>query len=179
MPAACETYCGKRSTTSEQTKCSQIAGMPLRLRLVKFCGPSRRRCKSPAPPVAASQKTSSISRKSKMTISPWHHHPRIRLTPQKVAKLFLERHGCCRECGRKLGPSDDYIVEHIIALENGGTNDWDNLGITCLWCKPKKDAEDHATAASTRSKATKHFISKSMRQSKWPSRKFSKREPIE
>ena len=59
-----------------------------------------------------------------MTRSPWHHDSRIRLSEQQTAKLFLERHGCCRECGRKLGPSDNWIVEHIIALvENdvGGT----------------------------------------------------------
>ena len=105
-----------------------------------------------------------------MTRSPWHHDPRISLTPQKIVKLFLERHGCCRECGRKLGARDDYIVEHIIALENGGSNDWGNLGITCTWCKPKKDAEDHAAAAGNRSKATKHFLPKSMRKSLWPKR---------
>jgi 5-methylcytosine-specific restriction enzyme A len=110
-----------------------------------------------------------------MTRSPWHHEPRVRLTPQKTAKLFVERHGCCRECGRKLGPSDDWIVEHVVALENGGTNDWENLGITCSWCKPKKDAEDHGLAASNRSKATKHFVSKSMRQKKpWPKRTFNR-----
>ncbi len=109
--------------------------------------------------------------------SPWHHDKRIRLSEQKVVKLFLERHGCCRECGRKLGPGDDYIVEHVIALENGGTNDWDNLGITGVkCCKAKKDAEDHGRAAENRSKATKHFISKSMRQSRWSKRQFAKRE---
>ena len=98
--------------------------------------------------------------------SPWHHNARVRLTPQKVAKLFLERHGCCRECGRKLGPADDYIVEHVIALENGGSNDWDNLGITCMWCKPVKDAADHAQAGKQRRSATKHLLSKSMKR-KW------------
>lgn len=96
--------------------------------------------------------------------SPWHHDPRIRLTAQQVAKLFLERHGCCRECGRKLGPGTDYIVEHIIALENGGTNDFENLGLTCLPCKPVKDARDHAQAGKQRRTAAKHFVSCSMRK---------------
>ena len=95
--------------------------------------------------------------------SPWHHDPRIRLTDQQIAKLFLERHGCCRECGRKLGPSDSWIVEHVIALENGGTNDWDNLGLTCSWCKPIKDARDHAQAGKQRRTSAKHLVSKSMR----------------
>lgn len=95
--------------------------------------------------------------------SPWHHDPRIRLTDQQIAKLFLERHGCCRECGRRLGPADSWIIEHVIALENGGTNDWDNLGITCSWCKPDKDARDHAQAGKQRRTSAKHLVSKSMR----------------
>lgn len=96
--------------------------------------------------------------------SPWHHDKRIRLSEQQIAKLFLERHGCCRECGRKLLSGDDWIVEHIIALECGGTNDWDNLGITGLCCKGGKDARDHAQAGKQRRTATKHLVSKSMRR---------------
>lgn len=96
--------------------------------------------------------------------SAWHHDPRIRITDQQAAKLFLERHGCCRECGRRLGPSDDWIVEHVIALENGGTNDFENLGITGMCCKASKDARDHAQAGKQRRTASKHFISRSMRK---------------
>lgn len=107
---------------------------------------------------------------------PWKHTPRVRLTPQQIAKLFLERHGCCRECGRKLGPSDSWIVEHVIALENGGKNDWDNLGLTCSWCKPVKDARDHAQAGKQRRTATKHLVPKTMRKrsklSKQPGMKY-------
>lgn len=105
-----------------------------------------------------------------MTRSPWHHEPRVKLTEQKAVKLFLERGGCCGICKRRLGPADDWIIEHLTALENGGTNDWDNLGITCSWCKPAKDAEDHGKAAKSRSQVTKHFLPKSMRKSKWPKR---------
>lgn len=109
-----------------------------------------------------------------MTRSPWHHDPRIKLSEQKIAKLFLERHGCCRECGRRLNIGDDWIVEHVIALENGGTNEWNNLGITCTWCKPAKDAVDHGIAAKSRSMATRHTVSKSMRKSSMPGGKNSK-----
>lgn len=110
--------------------------------------------------------------------TPWHHDKRIKLSKQKTAKLFLERHGCCRQCGHKLfrDKKRGWVVEHIIALENGGTNDWDNLGITCLLCKPMKDADDHAVAAKSRSMAVNHFLPKNMRQSTWPKRSFPKRE---
>lgn len=96
--------------------------------------------------------------------TPWHHEPRLHLTEKQAAKLFLERHGCCRECGRKLTARDEWIVEHVTALENGGTNDWENLGITCTWCKPVKDAIDHGRAAKSRDVATKHILPKSMRK---------------
>lgn len=99
-----------------------------------------------------------------MTRSPWHHTPRLHLSEKQAAKLFLERHGCCRECGRRLGPKDSWIVEHILALECGGSNDWHNLGITCTTCKPDKDARDHAQAAKQRDVATKHFLPKALRK---------------
>lgn len=96
--------------------------------------------------------------------TPWHHDPRIRLSEQQTARLFVERHGCCRECGRRLGAADDWIVEHIIPLECGGTNDWGNLGITGMCCKAAKDAVDHARAGKQRRAATKHLLSRSMRK---------------
>ena len=97
--------------------------------------------------------------------SAFHHEPRARLTKQQVAKLFFERGGACRQCDRTLGASDDWIVEHVLALENGGTNDWGNLALTCGWCKPAKDASDHSIAAKSRHVASKHVVSRSMRLS--------------
>ncbi len=109
--------------------------------------------------------------------SPWHHEPRKFLTEQQAAKLFLERGGVCGQCGLKLMAGDDWIVEHTLALENGGTNDWSNLTLTCAWCKPKKDAQDHATAGHGRRMAAKNIISKSMRKksalSRRPGTKFN------
>jgi 5-methylcytosine-specific restriction endonuclease McrA len=115
-----------------------------------------------------------------MKNTPWHHEPRIRLSEQKAAKLFVEHKGRCDRCGRKLLAGDDWIVEHVLALENGGTNDWSNLGITCAWCKPAKDAEDHAAAGHMRRAAAKHIVSKSMRKksalAKKPGTKFDWRQ---
>ena len=69
----------------------------------------------------------------------FHTNPRKSLTDQQKAKLFLERGGRCHRCKRKLGPADVWIVEHVQALENGGTNDWENLTVTCAWCLPEKN----------------------------------------
>lgn len=97
---------------------------------------------------------------------PWRHEPRKPLTDQQKARLFLER-GCrCHRCKRKLGPSDTWSDEHIIALENGGTNAWENRDISCSWCKPLKDAEDHKKAAKGRHVATSCIIPRSQRRRK-------------
>ena len=88
------------------------------------------------------------------------------LTDQQKARLFLERGGLCHCCGRKLGPADKWTDEHIIALENGGTNAWENRGICCSWCFKPKNAADDKIAAKTRAVATKHVVPKSERKTK-------------
>lgn len=94
--------------------------------------------------------------------SPWEPTPRERLTDQEKARLFVERGGQCFSCTRKVRV-EVWSVEHIIALENGGTNDWDNLSICCTNCKPAKDAADHAKAAKSRHVRTKHVVPNSER----------------
>lgn len=90
------------------------------------------------------------------------------LTDQQRAKLFLDRGGRCHKCSRKLGPADKWIVEHVIALENGGDNEWGNLDVTCSWCLPKKNAEDAAQAAKTREIAVSHIVPREQRKRKGP-----------
>lgn len=94
-------------------------------------------------------------------------NPRTRLTDQQRARLFLERGGQCHKCTRKIAAGEDWIDEHLIALENGGTNDWDNRGITCKFCLPVKNAEDDKLAAKTRAVATRHIVPTSRREKKW------------
>ena len=109
-----------------------------------------------------------------MTRSAFHHEPRGRLSPQQRAKLFLERDGCCHRCTRRIPPGDDWIDEHLVALENGGTNDWSNRTLTCSWCKPSKDSEDHKKAAHAKRVATRHVVPTKHRKS---SRGFRKPPP--
>jgi hypothetical protein len=80
------------------------------------------------------------------------------LTPQQRARLFVARGGRCHRCRRELRPGDKWIVEHVIALQNGGTNDWSNLDLTCGWCVPWKNAEDAALAAKGRRITVKHVV---------------------
>lgn len=80
-------------------------------------------------------------------MSPFTHHKRGSMTPHRVARIFAENSGKCHKCKRKMGPSDDYDIEHIVALENGGTDDDANLAPCCEWCHQKKTADDHSSHA--------------------------------
>jgi 5-methylcytosine-specific restriction endonuclease McrA len=99
-------------------------------------------------------------------MNPFTHHKRGSMTPQRMARVFGARDGKCHKCKRKLGPADYWQVEHLIALECGGTDDDGNLFVTCEWCLPEKDAQDHATAGHIRRSYTNHVVPKSFRISK-------------
>lgn len=65
--------------------------------------------------------------------------------------------GCCHRCARKIPTGDAWIIEHLVALVNGGENRETNLRLTCSWCKPHKDREDMAIRQTTRNVRTKHL----------------------
>lgn len=94
----------------------------------------------------------------------FEHPQRIKRTPQQRAAIFLTRGGHCHKCTRPLGPADDWDLDHIIALENGGTDDDDNLAPICDWCHTDKTGEDHAAAGHGRRMATKHLVPKRFRK---------------
>lgn len=74
--------------------------------------------------------------------------PRVRLTVQQRARLFLDRGGAC----------EVWHVDHKIALENGGTNDLINLRIVCRNCHGDKTRSDHGAAARSREKAVAQVV---------------------
>ncbi len=97
-------------------------------------------------------------------MNPFQTTPRKRLTDQQKAKLFLERGGRCHRCRRKLRVGDIWTDEHVLSLENGGTNDWDNRDICCSWCFKPKNAEDRKQAAKSRAVATRNIVPEATRQ---------------
>lgn len=101
-----------------------------------------------------------------MTGSSFAHTRRGSMSAQRRARIFQACAGACAVCGRKLGPADDYDIDHTIALENGGTDDDENLRVVCDWCHDTKTSEDHALAGHGRRMATKHTVPKRFRQSK-------------
>ena len=106
-----------------------------------------------------------------MTASnPWRHEPREFLTDHQKAKLFLEREGVCHRCTAKIRGRKWY-VEHLVSLSCGGTNAWENLGVTCENCFPDKNREDARKAARGRAVATACVIPPSQRQKRHRLRK--------
>jgi 5-methylcytosine-specific restriction endonuclease McrA len=77
--------------------------------------------------------------------------PRVRL------RVFERCEGRCHRCGRKIRPGGKWTLEHLTAIILGGRNSEDNLGCTCEWCLPIKNAEDQS-AKSKLAKITKRHI---------------------
>jgi 5-methylcytosine-specific restriction protein A len=92
--------------------------------------------------------------------------PRVRL------RVWDRCEGKCGQCGRKIRPGEGWTLEHLIALINGGRNAEDNLGVTCDWCLPAKNAADVAVKAKTAAVRSKHLGIRP--PSKLQSRGFSK-----
>ena len=76
--------------------------------------------------------------------------PRVRL------RVFERAGGCCHSCGRKINAGEGWTLEHLQALINGGQNRERNLGVTCDWCLPEKNAEDVAVKKKNASVRKKH-----------------------
>lgn len=93
--------------------------------------------------------------------------PRVRI------RTWDRCEGKCHLCGRKIPVGDAWIIEHIIALINGGANAERNLCLTCSWCKPIKDAADVAEKAKTAAVRRKHILPR--QPSRMQSRGFDKR----
>lgn len=91
-------------------------------------------------------------------LTPFTHTKRARLTGMDRARIFEAHAGHCAGCKRRLRPADRWEADHIIALENGGTNDLSNFAVLCEWCHGRKTGEDHGAAGRSRRVYTKHNV---------------------
>lgn len=77
--------------------------------------------------------------------------------PRVRVRVFERCDGKCGQCGRKIRPGERWTLEHLIALINGGRNAEDNLGVTCDWCLPAKNAADVAEKSKSAKVRAKHL----------------------
>lgn len=99
-----------------------------------------------------------------MTGSSFTHATRRSMTPLRALRIFESCGGRCCSCKRKLGPADDWDIDHVIALENGGSDDDANLQLLCPWCHKPKTADDHGQASKGKRQAAKAFVPKRFKQ---------------
>lgn len=90
--------------------------------------------------------------------NPFKTTARRTLTPKQRAEFFAEREGECACCGRRIRPGEKWDVDHIVSLENQGSNDPENLQLLCEFCHGAKTPADRKQAATTRRKNTKNIV---------------------
>lgn len=93
--------------------------------------------------------------------------------PRVRARVLLRDNGHCRLCTRRLGASEKWICDHIIAIVNGGENRESNLQTICGWCdKNIKTPADVAEKSKVARQRTRHAgIRKPRSITRW--RKFN------
>lgn len=96
--------------------------------------------------------------------NPFDHHRRGSVTPQRRARIFAAADGKCHVCTRTIGPADYWEVEHVTALERGGTDEDGNLAPVCEWCHKPKTADDHAESGRMRRSYTRHVVPREYRK---------------
>ncbi len=77
--------------------------------------------------------------------------PRVRL------RVFDKHDGICHISGRKINPGDNWELDHIVALVNGGKNDESNLAPALKDAHKPKTAADVAAKAKTDRVRKKHL----------------------
>jgi len=60
------------------------------------------------------------------------------LGKRQRVKLFIEKKGKCHWCNKSLS-LNNFTVEHIIPLIEGGESDWKNLSIACSECNTTRE----------------------------------------
>lgn len=94
--------------------------------------------------------------------------------PQRVRVRVFERcGGKCGQCGRRIVAGERWTLEHMKALINGGANRESNLGVTCDWCLPGKNAADVREKSISYRKRAKHIGAKAKTRRPIPGSKDS------
>ena len=59
---------------------------------------------------------------------------------EEKQKMLNKSKGVCSHCGKKVKIGENFTVEHVVPLSEGGTNDEDNLVALCADCNLEKQS---------------------------------------
>jgi 5-methylcytosine-specific restriction endonuclease McrA len=83
--------------------------------------------------------------------------PRRKFSSAERAFIIRRAYGCCEYCRTPLDFSpESFDVEHIIPLPKGGTNELENLALSCGGCNGRK--RDRVTATDPKTKVNTRFL---------------------
>ena len=77
--------------------------------------------------------------------------------PRVKLRVFEKNGGICHLTGRKITPADQWDLDHITALVNGGENRESNLAPALRHAHKEKSAQDVAQKAKDRRVRSKHL----------------------
>ncbi len=97
------------------------------------------------------------------------------MTALRRARVFDAAHGICHLCRIAIKTGEAWEVEHVIALECGGTDDDANLRPAHVACHKIKTADDHKAGAKLKRVRARH-IGAHVPKQPIQSRGFPKRE---
>jgi hypothetical protein len=78
------------------------------------------------------------------------------LSARRKLAIWEREGGKCMICSVKL-MTGQFIYEHVRALELGGTDDDDNIRLTCKACAKEKTKKDHNMAAKAKRVKQNHL----------------------
>lgn len=86
---------------------------------------------------------------------------RKQFTAKQRLKVFMEHAGKCCICGGTInGTHEAWILEHIVPLADGGTNELDNMAPSHETCAKGKTSAEAGTRKRHRRAAQAHFGAK-------------------
>lgn len=116
-------------------------------------------------------------------------HPRKTFSKKDRARIFMQHDGICGISGVKIGPNDDWQIEHRIPLAMGGTNEDENLYPALVEPHKSKTKQDVKAIAKVKRiearlngtrRARKPIPSQGFQKPtgryQWPKRPFPKKE---
>jgi 5-methylcytosine-specific restriction endonuclease McrA len=79
------------------------------------------------------------------------------LAVDDLVAVYVRQFGCCYYCADQLTPNN-FTVEHVVPMGQGGSNAPENIAAACMWCNNKKNHVDHfALAIKSNIEASKKY----------------------